>query len=343
MKPFKGNDAYTSFFIVGIGTFCFVFLILISLVKFVVKWWLYSSINSISILLICFGILASIFYALSSLFTGLVWLFYTDVIVNELFGNICAIIQILFWHLGQLMVYCYLLKRLHMGFRDTVHEISWRILVFLSILLCCYLLGCLIILEITIHYLKLYSLNSAKTIDNIPNVNELQITYKAITLIVDFILSIALLGIFVDRLNKISKNLAILIDNDYDLMSHESSITDSLSVRDTKTLQTQNENIFNVMSKVLILGVIMIVSSQISLILSLTNWIINSDTNNALTVVYSWSKGLHTFIASLSIFLGFEFTHNWYIFCCGLCHKKTSNVIRKNNDITQSLQRYNKK
>ena len=134
-----------------------------------------------------------------------------------------------------------------------------------------------------------------------------------------------------------------MMQKDEDLISNNESRIDSLLKRDDKALKTQNENLYNVVSKVVLLGVIMIVTSQMVLGLSLANWMANTYYNDTLTIIYAWIKGFHTFIASLSVFLGFEFTHDWYIFCCHRCHTKTSNAIQDNNDdIFQSLQYLNK-
>ena len=336
----SGNDA--GLFILAVSKFCFVCAILLSLIVFVIKWIIFLKIKSISMSLISFTILASIFYALTSLFAGLYWICSINIISDELFENLCDIIQVFCWHLGQVMVYCYLFIRLYKGFKGSIYSVKSRTSIFLSILLCCYLLGCLIILGLIIQYIISYSLDLAKTIDDMPYSNELQISFKALTLVIDFILSVALLVIFVDKLNKVSKSFNEMIDNEYDLISDDDSNNDPLLVQRKKTLQTQNENIYNVISNVLVLGVIMIISSQITLTLSFVNWIRNEDTNDALTVVYGSFQGIHTLIASLSVLLGFEFTHNWYICCCGFCHKKTAYIIKNNATTTQSLQRYNK-
>ena len=311
-------------FIVSVGFFCFVCGIIISLLLFIIKCIVFSKVNTVSISMIIFAISASIFYGLSSLFQGLYWLFIIGVINHVLLEHLCDLFQIFFWHLGQVMVYFYLLIRLYNGFKGTVYSIKWNISITLSILLCCYLIGCLIILSIIVWYIIWYltiATNTDNGLDNLPYDEELQILFKSITLMVDFMLSLSLLVIFVYKLRKISESLNVMIHDEYDLISNDNSNINSLLIQDRETLQTQNENIYNVISKVLILGVIMIISSQISLILSLVDWIRNKDTNDTLTVVYSLFKGLHTLIASLSVFLGFEFTHNWYICCCGACHR----------------------
>ena len=316
-------------FIVAIGLFCFVCGIIILLVLFGMKCFTFSRDNTVSTSMISFAILASILYALSSLFSGLYWICIIGYINNVLFKHFCDLFQIFCWHLGQVMVYFYLLIRLYMGFKGTVHSIQRSTSCSLCILLCLYLFACLIVLSELVWYIIWYSTESINDPDNFPYHDEFVYTYKSIALAVDLLLSIALLWIFINKLRKISESLNAMIDNDHDLSSNENSHNDSALVNERKTLETQNENIQTVMAKVLVLGILLVIISQIVLILSLLNWIINSVNDNIFTIIYAWLKGFHTFMASLSVFLGFEFTHNWYNCCCGPCHKimKRSPVI----------------
>ena len=325
MKPFKIND--TSEFILCVGCFCFGCGIIISLVVFIIKCIKFSKDNTVSKSMISFAVLASLCYTVSTLFLGFYWLCVIGVFNGELFENFCDLFQIFFWHLGQVMVYCYLLTRLFNGFKGTIHSIEICTSIILCSLLSFYLIGCFIILGITIWYIVWFTESETHTIDNLPYITQFEYAYKSITLIVDVILSSMLLGIFVFKLYKISESLKTMMDDEYDLISNNPSNNDTLLVQDRNALQLQHENIYNVMSKVLILGIIMIAASQIVLILSLVNWAIHQSSNFLLSIIYGWFKGLHTFITSLSVFLGFEFTHNWYIYCCYRCHNKISNAI----------------
>ena len=159
------------------------------------------------------------------------------------------------------------------------------------------------------------------------------VLFRAITLCIDLILSISLLKIFVNKLYQVSKGLYI---DEYDLLSNKSQNDD----HSRQTLQHQKEHIYCVVSKVVVLGIIMIITSQLTLIFSLINWIINTDNDDTITLIYSFIKSTQTFIASLSLFLGFEFMDNWYNYCCRICHKKVKQccVNKINDKIKQNIQ-----
>ena len=321
-------------FIVGIALFCFVCAILVSLVLFVVKCSIFSKVNTVSKSMVVYAILASIFYLLGSLFAGLYTLciigFFNDVLLRSLFNYI----QLFCWHLGQVMVYCYLLTRLYKGFQGTVYSIKRNTSIIFITLLCCYLFACGILLGQIIWYIVWHFKTSNSDADDLPYRNYFVNSFKSIALGVDLILATALLVIFINKLRKINESLNAMIDNKYDSLSEN----DSTLVNDKNNLKLQSDNIYTVVSKVFILGVIMIVTSQIVLILSLLNWNIKQD--YILNFVYAWIRGFHTLIASLSVFLGFEFVHNWYTCCCGRCHKRIKWCITttKNRDVHESLQ-----
>ena len=336
------SDANPEYFVIAVGKFCFVFVILISLILFIIKWIIFSKTHYLSKRVIIFAILGSIFYGLASLFSGLYWLSSIDIINSVFLENISDALHVFFWHLGQVMVYCYLLIRLYNGFKGTIYAITNRTSMILRILLCCYLFGCSIILSIMIWYVISYSMNEVNSIDDLKYDTELEITYKSIALVIDFILSTSLLVIFIQKLSKINKEserLIVLIGNDL-CRNNTSNMESLMMTREVKTLRKQTENIYDVMTKTLILGVIIIISSQIAIILALINWIRNKDSNDTLTVIYGWFKGIHTIIGTLSIFLGFEFFQNWYVCCCGSCHRwiKSCCIANNNGDIIENLQ-----
>ena len=327
------NTGYEYQFSVAVGLFCFVCAILVSLVLFVVKCSIFSRVNSVSKFMVGYAILASIFYLLGSLFAGLFWLCAAHVINDILLYNLFNFIQILFWHLGQAKVYCYLLTRLYKGFEGTVYSIKRNTSIIFVILLCCYLFACGILFVQIIHYILWYLKNPNTDVRDLPYFKLFVNSYKSITLGVDLILSTTLLLIFINKLRKINESLNVMINN----QCHSGSINDSLIVNDKNNLKLQSDNIYTVVSKVFILGVIMIVASQIVLILSLLNW--NLKRHYILNFVYAWIRGFHTLIASLSVFLGFEFAHNWYTCICGRCHRCIKWCITtKNPDVQESVQ-----
>ena len=333
LRFYGKNEAY---FVGSVAFFGFGCAILISLGLFVIKCHVFSKVNSVSTSMISFGILASIFYSLASIFWGLFWLCSVNIISNVLFFNLFNLFQIFCWHLGQVMVYCYLLTRLYMGFKGTVYSIKRNRLIILSVLLLCYIFACCILLGNIIYYVIWYSKNPNNNVESLPFDNYFVYSYKSITLAVDLILSTALLKIFINKLHKINESLQVMINNEYSLITEDDPNIDSAFVNDRQALKAQHDNIDTVLSKVFILGVILIVTSQIILTLSLVNWIFMND---ILNIIYAWIRAFHTFIASLSVFLGFEFTHNWYICCCGRYHTCIKRCITtKTLEIRQSLQ-----
>ena len=328
-------------FIVAVALFCFGCAILVSLVFFVCKCGKFSKENTVSILMITFAILASICYALSSILDGVYWVHLIYFYDYKFLGNLCDYIQTLFWYLGQIMVYCYLLFRLYKGFQGTLYKVKLSILVILIGLLCCYILVWLVIFGLMMRYILYYYNTNDATVHNLAYDNEFEVLYRAVTLGIDFVLSVSLLSIFINKLRKVSESLKIMVESN-DVLKDEALDTDPLLDNDIKdkTLANQNENIYNVMSKVLILGVIMIIASQVVLMLSLANWMMNEYQHDTLTIVYTSLKGLHTVIASLSVFLGFEFAHNWYMKCCNTCHTRIKSwyMTRNNPKIEDSTQ-----
>ena len=106
------------------------------------------------------------------------------------------------------------------------------------------------------------------------------------------------------------------------------------------------DRIYNVISKVTILSVILIMAAQLVMIASVISWFIKDYSNLCedniwiVFAVYDWFKIIHIFTASLCIFLGFEFTKNWYQYCGYKCHNKTKQYCIKK--INQKMNDYNK-
>ena len=205
MRGFEIIKGNVNEFIVSVGLFCFGCGIGISLIFFISKCIAFSKINAVSRSMVGFAILASVFYGLSSLFDGLYWMYYINLFNNELLGNLCDYGQILCWHIGQLIVYCYLLNRLYKGFQGTVYLLTSRTLVLLFTLLVFYLFACLLIMGLAVRYIIWCYINSSTSVDDLPLDSKFEYAYRAVTLGIDLILSVSLLGIFVNKLCKVSK------------------------------------------------------------------------------------------------------------------------------------------
>ena len=337
---FEFNDL--KWYAVIVGLFCSALGIGILLISFMLKCSVFSKNNKTSKWMVGFAALGSIFFGLTCIFSGLSIVYFIGVFDNYgLFGHLCNFIQILCWHSGQIMVYCYLLERLYKGFEGTIYGLTLKTLIPLCGLMGIYFIACLMIMGLMIWYIIWSSYTNDMNLNDLPDDNIIRIILKSTTLSVDLILSVLLLRIFVHKLYHVSESLTIMMNgNEYDLMSIDTSSAGTMMALDRQTLEHQKENIYTVVSKVVLLGVIMIITSQLVLLLSLINWIINTNSNDNITVVYVWFKALHTFIASLSLFLGFEFANNWYKFCCGFCHKRIKSycINRLSNKIKENIQ-----
>ena len=325
---FAKNTAHV--FVLSLCLFCVACIIGVILVLFLIKCCIFSKMHSISKWVVGFAVSASIFYILASIFNGIYWFYFVGVYNNEMIANICDLIQLLFFHLGQLMVYCYLLNRIYKGFEGTIYSFSWKQYILLSILLVCYLAACLAIFGYIIWYIIWCDIHGMTGFDDLPiEIIQFEYTYRIVTLCTDLILSTSLLMVFTQKLFKISKNLDTLVDNNGKNSDLSASINE-------QNILIYKINIYTIISKVVILGTIMIVSSQIVFILSLCNWIMNRNSNESITFIYGWFKIFHTFIGSLCLFLGFEFVNNWYMFLCGKCHKKIKKwcLMRMSYDFT---------
>ena len=96
--------------------------------------------KSVSCYLVMFAILASLSYILAAAFQTLCCWFHVRIYHNERLGHLYDILEVLFWHLGQLFDYCYLLSRLYIGFRGTQYSLSYQTFMMLFGLIVTYIL-----------------------------------------------------------------------------------------------------------------------------------------------------------------------------------------------------------
>ena len=311
MKLFHFNGKAGLSSVLIICRFCVALITVILLISFIKKYSIFSRIHSVSKWLVTFVVLASIFYTLTCLFDDFYWLYADKYVVLSRVGDL---LQFLCLHLGQLMAYCYLVHRIYKGFQGTIYSITCKEYILLCVLLICYLMACLAIIAHTIWYIKWCNATNKTDWREFANdTSYFGTIYMIMTLVIDFLVSSYLLVTFLKKLCKISKNLDTLMDAEISNTTNH------------QNMLIQKNNIYIVISKVAILGSIMLVSSQIVFILCLCNWKIYNGAEGPLTVIYDGFKIFHVLIGSLSLFLGFEFVNNWYMCLCGKCHR----IIKK--------------
>ena len=332
---FKFTSENKQNFALCISFFCVSWVLLIILAFFLIQCKRFSRIHNISKLVVTFAVLASIFYMLTSTLAGFSRFFNMDNYKNEMLAYIFGFTQLLCLHLGQLMIYFFLLHRIYKGFEGTIYSITWNQLIMFFGLLLFYSIACLGILIHLMWYTIWCQHNDiSNSNDFLRDTIWLGITYRIATLAIDLIVSASLLTIFVSKLRRISKNLDALMNAD--TMSNSSTEMDS-----HHNIIIYKDNIYTIISKVATLGAIMLVSSQLVLILSLCNWvyIIYKDIG-ILSLIYDWFKLCHALIGSLSLLLGFEFVNLWYMCLCGKCHKRIKKwcLMRRSYEFTFSGQ-----
>ena len=256
-SDFSGKDG--QIFVLIFCCFCVSLIILLSLLSFLNKYLIYSRTHDVSKWLIGFVALGCIFYILRSIFNAFYWLLFIGIFKNKILETSCDILEFLFLHLGQLMVYCYLLYRIYKGFEGTIYSITWKQYMILCMLLSFYLIACLAILGHLIWFIIWCYINTKTDWDEfVDKTIHFGIVYRIITLVIDFVVSIYLLKLFINKLRKISKNLDRFMDTEI--------LSDDLSNKiDYQNMLIYKDNIYTVTSKVAILGAILLLSSQIVL------------------------------------------------------------------------------
>ena len=319
---------------IGIGAMIFV-----TIVIFLFQFVSFKRNKSTSGYLITFAILASLCFMFCAIFLSLHCYFIAGIYNNERLGHFYDLLQFGFWHFGQLFCYLYLLNRLYIGFKNTIYSLSTQMFIMLITLLFMYFIfSCMVLLGAFRQIIQ----NDYNGLDTIQFYSITITTTKIGTLVVDLIISTSLLVLFIKKLWNVStglREMSTVID--MDILSDD---VDNTKI-EIQNMDVQTDSIYNVMTKVTILSVILILASQLKMISSVISWLVKDYSNLSefniwvILAIYQWCKGIHIFTASLCIFMGFEFTNNWYQCCCNKCHNKTKQYcIRK---INQKMTHYN--
>ena len=318
-------------FIAGIANFVTFFVVLIHIVMMVYRYNEYRKIRSISAYMLGFGILGSVFYDVCAGLFGISLFCRINVIHVELESLLMINwFEALFWHFGQINAYLYLLHPLYVGFRGTQYAISKMTFTILVKLLIVYLIFCgtfvFLISLLLADGLDIFSSNIYGNLLNITN---------SVHLTIDFVLSISLLLLFIQKLLKLGEKMYNIDDIEMDNLDEHNKDEDFIRRRD---------QIFMVITRVSILGFIMIIASQLMLIsTTLMTTSVDKGYHSIFIYMYIWSQTIHLFIVPLCLLFGFEFTRLYYDIYCGCCHNRLKRYCIKRMDIKMTKQlQYNR-
>ena len=323
------------FFVLGVGFFVSALMVGFLLGLFCINYMMSNNMRSSSKFMIGCSIFACGMYILCGICNGLYCLYRDSILITEFIGLLCYYLEIIFWNFGQLFGYMYLLYRLYRGFTGTAFAVSYLTFIVMVSLM----IGYFCFIGIIGYSLVTFIIRD-EGVSYLESQFEyyLTIIWKGGTLGFDLILSVSLLVIFVVKMYNVTESLHTIPIFEMDDVSNPSSQRTDIS-----NLEIQKNNIYKVVTKVTILGVILIISSQITLILSLISWIESEyGQETPLKNIYDSIKIIQIFIASLCLILGFEFTNKWYHCLCYKCHynikqycvKKIENSLDTNKEYT---------
>ena len=286
------------------------------------KYYMHLKIGStpVSKYLFGLGIIGSLLFNLWSLGYGIYLFGCINIIpLNDIILDKIAYTIAIIWHLGEIYTYLYLLHRLHYGFRGTQYSVSIISFIIITVCLFIYTILCgtyirFIVMNVPISDFPFNGLN--------------QLLFK-ITIFgqfgIHFILSNLLLGLFIYKLLKVGESIYYAKNNA--LVNCNHSVQQNDHEFDDDWVK-HRDNIYIVVTKVSILGIIMMISSVIVLI----TWTVLILTHNIIIPVIEIALITHTILAPLCLLFGFDFTKKWYNCCFGKCHKKIQNSFIQRMD-----------
>ena len=285
-------------------------LISILVIFFVVKCSLSMSGNeTISTSLVLFAVFACIFYILQSIFYSMFLLDLIKIISLPTFGVLCNYLQTIFWHFGQISLYCYLTNRVYKSFKGTEYSLKYWTYIIFIIILVIYFIFSGIVIGLAIWYLKSNEILIKNSLHQL-----LLLISTAVTALMDFILSISLLCIFVNKLYKIGETI-------YDINNIEMGSIQVKQRSDSQieTINNHKDNIVIIIAKVTVLSIGLVIGSFIVNILAFLHFCIPS---SYVYYVFLWSNITQSFLTPLLLIIGFNFTNKWYLFICKCCHNR---------------------
>ena len=300
----------------------------LSFIVFIYKYC--HTTRKISVKYVIYTVLCSVFYMIT-IVNNIIYDLQSEFTMIALLSDG---LQILGWHMGNIVLYVYLLSRLNEGFRGTIYALKKVIHRTLLVLILIYL-GFVIYLLI----LNIIRIDSGQSsISDKVFIRNVLIT-KIGTLGADIFLSTSLLIIFIHKLYTVGKYKQIQKHDlkrplmmsytqnieTIELTSKTQSISPTHSPRFTHKKELKQDRIFSTIGKVTLLSIIMLISNQSVMIMSVVSWqyidaerypILNQHVNGGYGIV----KVSDAFLTSFCLILGFKFMENWYKICCGCCN-----------------------
>ena len=284
-------------------------VLMIQMIIFIIKYcaFKYHGRYKVSIYSFILVILGSLTLCISGILYGIHY--YLESPLHDIFDfgdTLC-------WHLSRIFINCYLLNRLYGDFKDTKYSISILTLCVLCLILAIYIIaGGVIIGKVTY-----------EIIGNDFVIDDDERLFVMASLMIDFIMSMALLVIFIRKLSKNAQDIHTYYAARMDLPNMD-SYQNSPNNMDTK------DAIAGKATKIIILSIIMIILSQIvyvsiaiyfCIILGLDGDLIWFDT------FYHFSIIIYIVFIPMILFMGFDFMNNWYKCCCRSCDKCVQDII----------------
>ena len=324
-------------FIVGLSGGVLIFIFLVNLI---VNYIRYDNRAVIPCNIMLFAILSIIMYLISNVSVGIAFSFY----INCSYKPVCAIphdifmaIYFISWDFGNISIYVLYFQRIYYTFNETMLSLSKKCHIILATLIILYLLSSLTVI---MHFI-IFIIGA----DNDGHIRFiLTVIYVGVSWIFDFIISTIMLSNFITKLRRsiemryIRENRLLSVNTSLPSTSIE-LYTQSNSVKSAPIMK-ENEAIFNIISKISILSIMLAISTQLVLISEIIYVIIvyikyiNDDNvdkyirNNE--IYFHYIKILDSIMKSLNISLFFVFTNKYYQFICGNCHTKITNYCSKN-------------
>ena len=291
-------------------------------ISFIIRYAIYQKIRGgVSGFPLYLTVFAGLFYIISIIASG-VYFKSNEGIVANILQNTC-------WNIGNIISYIYLLFRLQKSFKDTDNSLTKGVKTSLIILLIIYLL--FIIYSIIIGIWLIHEGQEIYRTDQV--FHNAVMGYKIGLTIVDLVISISLLVIFIKKLYRIGENIY--------KNSMEFGVSDDKNIRNKDgSIRNSKETLFTIMSRVSILSITMIISCQIVLFFGILSWMLNG--SRIMDTIYLTFKMIDSFIASVCLFMGFEFTRKWYNLWCGCCHRNVKQLCLKSIDNSMTNKGYNK-
>ena len=291
------SAAQIEYFVLGIINVTIFIIVLMHIIMILCEYKRYKHTRTtpVSQYLLYLGIIGSICYNICSCSFGIIMFGFSGIIrfnLEMLSQYIVAFSTGIVWHCAQINTYLFFLHRLYVGFKGTQYGISKKLLsIFIILLIIYFIFGSIYV--ILIIWVTLKGVNIAFT-------NEFRIVYfiaYLVQTVIDFLLTTSLLTLFIRK-----------------LFNAGSMVYDCVDAR-------HRNNIFIVVTKASILGIIMSFASSLVFITAAIDTFL-AHKIDIMDHLFCCAQTIQLFVAPLCLLFGFDFTKKWYSFYCRCCHQK---------------------